>query len=167
MNFWHHILNSWKQWWWWCETVFIYLDELLHSTIFSKGTFYNLQIQQYGVVIGKLSIIIYNNSNEMLYMIFDFSSYPNYYSIVYAWINGFKLFRVTRRLLFSFPLLSAFLLCFVCFVHSTKLGMASNIELYISYWSLLVGNNSCHKMAHFWLMLVNEICTFVQKVECT
>ena len=117
--------------------------------------------------IGKLSIIIYNNSNEMLYMIFDFSSYPNYYSIVYAWINGFKLFRVTRRLLFSFPLLSAFLLCFVCFVHSTKLGMASNIELYISYWSLLVGNNSCHKMAHFWLMLVNEICTFVQKVECT
>ena len=134
----------------------IYLDELLYSTIFSKGTFC-------------LSIYynIHNNSNEMLYMIFDFSSYPNYYSIVYAWINGFKLFRVTRRLLFSFPLLSAFLLCFMCFVHSTKLGMASNIELYISYWSLLVGNNSCHKMAHFWFMLVNEICTFVQKVECT
>ena len=139
----------------------IYLDELLYSTIFSRGhfTIYRSSITRF--------IIIYNNSNEMLYMIFDFSSYPNYYSIVYAWINGFKLFRVTRRLLFSFPLLSAFLLCFMCFVHSTKLGMASNIELYISYWSLLVGNNSCHKMAHFWLMLVNEICTFVQKVECT
>ena len=131
----------------------IYLDELLYSTILCKARliYYN----------------IHNNSNEMLYMIFDFSSYPNYYSIVYAWINGFKLFRVTRRLLFSFPLLSAFLLCFMCFVHSTKLGMASNIELYISYWSLLVGNNSCYKMAHFWLMLVNEICMFVQKVECT
>ena len=160
MNFWHHILNSRKQWWWWCET-FWYISM-------------NYYIQQYfpGDILqftdpAKRSIIIYINSNEMLYMIFDFSSYPNYYSIVYAWINGFKLFRVTRRLLFSFPLLSAFLLCFMCFVHSTKLGMASNIELYISYWSLLVGNNSCHKMAHFWLMLVNEICTFVQKVECT
>ena len=149
MNFWHHILNSRKQWWWWCET-FWYISMYYY-------------IQQYF----PRARFTHNNPNEMLYMIFDFSSYPNYYSIVYAWINGFKLFRVTRRLLFSFPLLSAFLLCFVCFVHSTKLGMASNIELYISYWSLLVGNNSCHKMAHFWLMLVNEICTFVQKVECT
>ena len=129
----------------------------------------NYYIQQYFQRARFVSefFITYSNLNQMLYMIFDFSSYPNYYSIVYAWINGFKLFRVTRRLPFSFPLLSVFLLCFMCFVHSTKLGTASNIELYILYWSLLVGNNSCHKMAHFWLMLVNEIFTFVQKVECT
>ena len=29
------------------------------------------------------------------------------------------------------------------------------------------GNNSCHKMAHFWLMLVNEICRFFEKAERT
>ena len=165
MNFWHHILNSRKQWWWWCETFWYISMNYYIQQYFPRARFTIYR----SIITRCLSIYynIHNNSNEMLYMIFDFSSYPNYYSIVYAWINGFKLFRVTRRLLFSFPLLSAFLLCFMCFVHSTKLGMASNIELYISYWSLLVGNNSCHKMAHFWLMLVNEICTFVQKVECT